>query len=501
MLLDVLTESESGDLLRGHLGAERVADEPDAVAALVDHCAGLPLALGIVAARATLHPELPLAALAEELRSASTRLDALDAGELSVNLRAALSCSHAALSTEAAEAFALLGAAPGPDISLAAAASLLGAPLPRTRALLTELMHSHLLQEAVPGRHRMHDLVRLFAAELARRAGDRHREALNRVIDHYLQTAWVADTALNPGRGPLPLTPPRPGVVSERVDAHPSALAWFNAEQQVLVSAVDLAASMGFDRHACELATALQTFLSRRPDWPELLATQRIAVAAAKRLDDPLALTHAHRGVGIAYIGLRRFDEAYLELSHALELAGGVDDPESAAQVHRSLARLFAQQGRFAEALPHDERALELYRAAGDQLGQATSLNAIGWHLAHLGQPEQAMTRCRQGLALYERLGDVFGQAITWDSLGYVHHQLGGLEDSVGCYQRAVKLLRDLGHSGTAGTSLVDLGEVYQAAGERAAAREAWREALQIFEEFSDPGADGVRERLALDQP
>jgi hypothetical protein len=57
---------------------------------LLRWCAGLPLALGIIAARAATHPDLPLAALADELRDTSIRLDALDAGELAVNLRAVL---------------------------------------------------------------------------------------------------------------------------------------------------------------------------------------------------------------------------------------------------------------------------------------------------------------------------------------------------------------------------------------------------------------------------
>ena len=66
---------------------------------LVERCSGLPLALGIAGARAASLPSA--AALADyvaELRETVTRLDALDAGELTVSLRAVLACSVRALS-------------------------------------------------------------------------------------------------------------------------------------------------------------------------------------------------------------------------------------------------------------------------------------------------------------------------------------------------------------------------------------------------------------------
>lgn len=113
--------------------------ELDAVASLLAGCAGLPLAVSVMAARADAHPRLPLAALAAELREAATRLDALDVGDLASSVRAVLSWSFHALDAEAATAVRLLGLAPGPDISLAAAASLTTLPAARARAVLRTL--------------------------------------------------------------------------------------------------------------------------------------------------------------------------------------------------------------------------------------------------------------------------------------------------------------------------------------------------------------------------
>jgi predicted ATPase len=91
------------------------------VGELVALCAGLPLALGIVAARANTQPGFPLSAFAEELRSSAGRLDALD--DDTTGLRNVLSWSYRALASAAATLFAQLGAVPGPDFGEAAAAS------------------------------------------------------------------------------------------------------------------------------------------------------------------------------------------------------------------------------------------------------------------------------------------------------------------------------------------------------------------------------------------
>jgi DNA-binding SARP family transcriptional activator len=163
--LDVLNGPEARDLLARHLGENRLAAEPCAASDLLAYCAGLPLAISIVAAQAATRPDFPLQALADELSDQAFRLDALDTGETGTSLRAVLSWSHHELSAGAAMLFGLLGLAPGPDFSLPAAAALAGLTVPQARVLLRELGNAHLVQQHAPGRYRMHALVRLYAAD------------------------------------------------------------------------------------------------------------------------------------------------------------------------------------------------------------------------------------------------------------------------------------------------------------------------------------------------
>jgi DNA-binding SARP family transcriptional activator len=144
LTVDVLTGAEARVLLSRRLGSERVAAEPDATAELIMLCARLPLALNIAAARAAARPNHPLAAVAAALRDERGRLDALDTGEPASSARTVFSWSYRNLSQPAARMFRLLGLHPGPDITVAAAASLAGITPGQARRCLEELTVTHL---------------------------------------------------------------------------------------------------------------------------------------------------------------------------------------------------------------------------------------------------------------------------------------------------------------------------------------------------------------------
>ncbi|WP_326757594.1 NB-ARC domain-containing protein [Streptomyces phaeochromogenes] len=94
LTLGLLSRAEALDLLTIRLGPHRTAADPEAIREIIDRCAGLPLALAIVAARAAAQPGLPLARLAQELRLAESRLDALDGGDPASRIRAVFSWSY-----------------------------------------------------------------------------------------------------------------------------------------------------------------------------------------------------------------------------------------------------------------------------------------------------------------------------------------------------------------------------------------------------------------------
>ena len=169
LTLDMLPPGEAVALIARSAGDERAAADPAATRRLAELCGRLPLALRITADRAAAHPHLSMADLADELTAERDRLDVLATDEQASQVRAVFSWSYRALAPASARAFRLLGLHPGQDISTAAAAALLDAPVPETRQLLRTLTGGHLLEETGRDRYQFHDLVRVYAAECAQR--------------------------------------------------------------------------------------------------------------------------------------------------------------------------------------------------------------------------------------------------------------------------------------------------------------------------------------------
>ena len=486
--LDVMSESDARALLLGRLGPEQVATYPAAVADLLAMCAGLPLALQIVASRAGHHPDFPLAALAEELHDTVARLDGLDAGDVHTNLRAVLSWSAQHLSAPAADVFGLLGIAPGNDIGLHAAASLAALPTRQVRAVLRELENASLIQQHVPGRYRMHDLIRLYAADTNHRDSAGREAALRRLVDFYTRTALVGDERLNPFRDRRGIHilahPPAPGCQFVPILDEAVALTWFDTEHLCLLAAQQTGITYGWHQSIWELAWAMNTFHSRRGRLHDQLAVWLAGLAAAHQLSTAQqshAHTVAHQSLGYAYARLGHHDEAHAHLRKALAQAGH-EEPATEAHIHRTFAWDLGRQRKFHLALEHASRARDLYRQLNHPEWEAQAVNDMAWLFARLGDHDQTRTHCRLALALC-RHDDGYVQATVWENMGRLDHDNGNYQQAMAHYQQAVTALRRLGDTYDAADILDGMSHTYAALGQHDHARTVWREARQLYQE------------------
>lgn len=482
--MEALAEAEARQLLVRHLGQGRADAAATTVSELLGYCAGLPLAISIVAARSTSHPDFPLATLADELREQSSRLDALHASDTKANLRAVLSWSQHALPAETANVFLLLGLAPGPDISLPAAARLIALPITRARTILRDLEQSHLVQEHRPGRYQMHELLRVYTAQQATHSNTRNEQnaALRRLVDFYTITALAGERLISPNRRPTERLPPPPDCDPHPLTDQAAALAWFNAEHPCLLASQQLAAEQGSHQAVWQLAWAMNIYHWRRGLRHDGLVAWQAGMAAADRLGDPAIQILAHRYLGETYASFSRRADAMEHLQQALIIAEHADDLSSQARTHHSLSWLWEKHHDNRRAMAHALRALRLYRANNDTMGEADARNAVGWLHSHLGNHDQGRAHCSVALALFRRLQDHDGEAKTLDSLGYIALHAGQYEQACACYEQTVTLLRTLGNTYREADALECLGIARSAVGQRQQARHAWQRALQLYQ-------------------
>lgn len=497
-----LSRLEARDLLAGHLGASRLAAEPTAAVDLLTYCAGLPLAISIVAAQAKTHPQFALAALVASLANDATRLDGLDTGDPVASVRSALSCSYRALNPEAADLFGLLGLAPGPDISLPAAASLSAMTKGQARTALLELEHANLLEQHAPGRYRMHDLVALYALEQASRSvpADAQACALRRVIDYYLHTAVAGEQLLSTPRHVVSLDPPAPGFVPGRLPDDNAALAWFRAEYPCLLAAQRTAAARGWHDTVWQLAWATETFHRFQGNLHNWAAAWRTALAAADHLGQPTIQALVRRCLGEACSYTGQSAEALAHLGAALSLAEDADDALSQAHIHRTFAYACEVHGDCHRALSHASTALRLFETLGFPHWEADALSVTGWYHARVGEHTHARTALNKALDLFKNNRDRHGQANAEDSLGYVALNIGEYTRAVHHYAGALCLWRGLGHTHGEADALAGLAAAYTSLGDHHNATRTGRHALALFRDQRRPDDAARLQRDLLDR-
>jgi tetratricopeptide (TPR) repeat protein len=503
LTLDLPSDAEAHQLLERRLGSDRLMAEPMSARHMVDICGRLPLALSIVAARAVTHPHFSLTALTAELRSSGKSLEAFEGGDPAANARTVFSWSYQQLSPAAARMYRSLGVHPGPDIAVAAAASLASVSAAEARSALAELARSNLIIEHMAGRFALHDLLRAYAVEKAaepehaHRHQDERRAVAQRVLDHYLHTAMAASHQFSPFRSPLQLAAPRPGVVPAEVVDKEQAMAWFDAEVPVLLSLIAFADANGFDTHAWQIPWTLGPFFNRRGRWRDYIATQQTALAAARRLDDTLALAHSLHLLGHAQSQVGDFETADLNFRPALDIFRELGDRADEAVVLNGLASMQEKQERYPEALTLALDALQILKAIGRWQTQATVENGVGWVYAHLGQYDQALTHCQRALSLHHDSGHRGGTADTLDSLGYIYLHLGHFAQAETHYEQAIETYREIGAPFGEGNSLAGLGEARLAAGQPDSAREIWQQAVAILRDVPSYDTTQLEIRLA----
>ncbi|MET8764725.1 BTAD domain-containing putative transcriptional regulator [Lentzea sp. NPDC004782] len=420
----------------------RLVADQEGADAIVERCAGLPLALRIVAELAA-QPGTSLAELADRQHD----LDELDAGgDPSTAVVAVFDWSYRVLPPPAARAFGLLTWHPGAVFDEYAAAALLDTTPAEAGRLVGVLCRAHLVQRAGAGRYRIHDLLRAYGRRQP--ATDAVEAALTRLFDYYVHAATVAETMLPLGRG----RPPHPAAF-QTPPLHDPVLAahWLNAERANLIAVIAHCATHGWHVQACELSQALRPYLDQGRHLAEAHTAHRHALHAARCLDDSGRIGAALNNLGCVYHHLGRYAEAIEHLEGALALRRQTGDRTGEARTINNLAGVYGRLGRHAEAGEAYRLSLHIARETGDLASEAMVLANLAFVHLRLGHYREAVDCHERALELAELLGDRMLESIEHSNLGLAYALLGRYHESAHSLRHAARLCRELGdHQGEA---------------------------------------------------
>lgn len=503
--LDLLAPERALELLARLAGQERVATEPEAAAEVARCCGYLPLALRIAGARLAARPGWPVRALAERLADAQRRLDELQLAEVGVRTSFAvskqqLSASDDPVDRAAAFAFPLLGVLDSAEVGVAASARLLDMAEDAAERVLERLVDAQLLETTAPGRYRMHDLLRLYAREVA---GEQHPEqvraaALTRALGWYATAAWRTLALLRPGDHRLARMDGRWSKGGLEFADDREALGWLDAERANLLAAVQQAAATPDvpDEIVIQLGLALSAFFAMRSHWEDWAQVSQTALGTARRSGDLGAEGQALNDLGVPYLRQGRYEEALACLQQSLAIRRESGDRRGQAVSLANLGNVYERKGRYQRALACQQESLTIWRESGDRYAQAISLASLGTVHQRQGRYEEALAHLDQSLAIRRDLGDRFGEAVTLGRLGEVHERQERYDQALACQRESLAIYRELGDRAGEASSLNDLGVLHQRQGRYDQALVWQRESLAIRRELGDPHnqADSLRE-------
>ncbi|TWD84907.1 DNA-binding SARP family transcriptional activator [Kribbella amoyensis] len=459
--LDLFTPAQALDLLRKVIGADRVATAAEAAAEIVRLCDQLPLAVRIAAARLARRPDWELSRLAERLADQRHRLDELRSGDLAV--RASLELSYQGLGPAAQTTFRRLGLLDVPHFAPWVAATLLDTEADRAATafdeesdraaavsavaadrLVDELVEARLVEPfGSPGedRYRFHDLVRLYAREVAERteSEDTRRASVGRALGEWAARAVRASRAIDPAA--FRLADPGPQVLAGPADP----LGWFDTEHPCLVAAVDQAAETAHLAIACELADALTVYVDIRTYFGDWRHTHDTALEAAHRLG-------CHRSQGVLLSKLASLEQILDHYDTAADLLVRADRAFAAAADERGRAHVRYMEGASYRSLgePLAARgvladAVSRFRRLGDPGGEARALQELG--ATYLDPYDGAAARRPLVIALaaFRQVGDRRNEALTLRWLGTAEHCEHSLDSALALHQEAGEIFDELG--------------------------------------------------------
>ena len=418
LAVDNLSLDGSLELLRGVLGADIVDAEPDAAAELGERCGHLPLALRIAAERIAGGDYLALSEMVDELRVAQHRLDTLSTPDDPLStVRAVFSWSYQALKPEDARAFRLLSVHPGREYDVDVATAVFGTDRLTAKRHLESLDRRSLLQRAGSHRYRMHDLLRVYAAECAEldEPATTVDDTVERLIRWYIATSVAAREVLMPGFARVGQYDAAEQGARAFLRTYDDAIYWANEQLSTIEAVVRLAMARGRFELATKVAVTLSVLYHCTSRWSDWLRLTELGQIAATRMGDDRSRGFLYNDAGQAAHQLGHEDEALRYLTAAVELLTSLPDQNESAVVD-NLAVAYATIAVYTNSIDEMTTNWDKIKAHGTKSALGAMSMACCAVLSRTGKHDEALEYGRKSVALYGEVGATYtlGQALVF---------------------------------------------------------------------------------------
>ncbi len=485
LTLDVLLDDEAIALFQRVSGQSR-ADDTAQIAAAVERCGRLPLAIQLTAGRIAQHglpgprdlPDLPTL---PDLPGAQPNAAAPE-------VIAAFDLTYQALEPDHQQLFRRLSVSPCATFTLPAVAALGGCTHAEAEKALGALLDYHLLTRDPGGLLRFHNLIRGYAVTLAGRddpPGER-RQAVSRLLDYYLHATDEADQVLHPFRrraagpsGPLPAGPP-PLVTPDE------ATGWLESEWRNILQVARYADRHEWKSKAADLIDRLADFMEINAYWGDAAEAHARALQASRDISDPARIARAALALGAVRQQTGQHEVSIPLAEEAAAICRSLADRVGEARALDQIGLAHHRTARLREAVAYYAEARILYGAAADQRGVAESLSHSGIACWQLGRHAEAESQMREALALYQEIGDRRGEIKVLTNLGRVHFFGGFHREALDAYQKALQGVRETGGAQHEAIIYQNIGSVHRSRGDHGEALTAYRKALAMYRDFGD---------------
>jgi tetratricopeptide (TPR) repeat protein len=485
--------------IRRALGEERVREEPDAARKVAELCGGLPLALGVAAAKLASRPRWTIRRLADALAQDGGQLELLEVGEGSA-VMPALDGSYRVLDDGLARLYRALGRCPVLWFEPVMVAAVINTSVEEAEEQIDALVEANLLEalDHRNDRHRFHDLVRLHAAHCADQVPSREGdEAFDRLLDFFLGSATAAEELMTPSHRTRGRDYRREPVARMRFSGEKQALEWLDRHRDNLMAILRYCARRDQHRVVWQLTDAMWPLFQRLRYIEDRLEALTLAVTAARADGDKSAEGSLLLTLASALSKHELHAEAAVHCDQAIEVYELLDYGRGRAQAYNLRAKLHVLLGEWdaAETLFH--RALELRERIGYRRGVALTYQGLGKVAAARGELDLADEYLRRSHVGLDAEGDRYDAAWSRAFRAQAVADLGDTDRALALLDEAFARMKSTGSVyGQAG--LVEIsGRIQQAIGHESEARARYREAAELFASSDPVSARRVSLRLS----